>query len=91
MLVITYIQWHVHLLVNSPLDVAHCLQWPGIQPAAAAPTFQALKVEVGVALEPQAEVSEKVGSNHVAREEFAKKVAMDFYNYVRSFDENAGF
>lgn len=66
-----------------PSDVMP-LQWPlpagatGMAPAAGA-------VQVGVSIEPGAEIIHKEGSKLGAKEDFSKRVGMDLFRFMQSF------
>jgi len=68
--------------VAHPSDVMP-LEWPKNTsggPAAA---------QIGIAVEPAAELMGKEGSKLGAREDFAKRVAMDLFNFMQSFSQAA--
>eukprot|EP00884_Botryococcus_braunii_P002350 jgi/Botrbrau1/12115/Bobra.0186s0033.1 len=77
-------EWQYRGYVSSshPSEVMP-LQWPEPTPSSA-PT-----VQLGVSLEPEAEARQKEGSKLAGRQEFAKRVAMDLYRYMESFNEGS--
>ncbi|GAB4819785.1 hypothetical protein N2152v2_006831 [Parachlorella kessleri] len=63
------------------------LQWPN-PPATSnpfAPSIGPGFAQIGVSLEPLAEVSQKEGSKLGAKEDFAKMVGLDLFNFMQSF------
>ena len=76
---------------NSPWEYRGCvsnaspsevfpLQWPTMPDGSPAPTAQ-----IGVSVEPIAEVAEKEQRVLGSKEHFAKRVAMDLFRYMESF------
>jgi len=79
-------EWQYRGYVSStqPSEVMP-LSWPEQeQPLTVGPGT----IQLGVSLESQAEVVQKEGTKLAGRHEFAKRVAMDLYRYMESF--NAG-
>mmetsp|Transcript_47456 Transcript_47456/g.121129 ORF Transcript_47456/g.121129 Transcript_47456/m.121129 type:complete len:185 (+) Transcript_47456:361-915(+) len=59
------------------------LQWPKN------PTGAPGAAQIGISIEPIGEVVNKEGSKLGAREDFAKRVAMDLFNFMQSFSQAA--
>ncbi|CAD7696175.1 unnamed protein product [Ostreobium quekettii] len=59
------------------------LQWPGIVASGLVGTSPA---QIGVSVEPLNEVSLKEGSRIAAKEDFAKRVALNLYHFMSSFE-----
>lgn len=58
------------------------LSWPAPQPGVPlAPGF----AQIGVSIEPAAEVAQKEGSKIGAKEEFCRRVGLDLFNFMQSF------
>ncbi|EFN55405.1 hypothetical protein CHLNCDRAFT_134521 [Chlorella variabilis] len=66
-----------------PSDVLP-LSWPDPAGGLAAPPGPGF-AQIGVSLEPLAALAEKEGSKLGAREEFAKRVGLDLFNFMQSF------
>ncbi|KAF5828444.1 hypothetical protein DUNSADRAFT_17594 [Dunaliella salina] len=63
------------------------LQWPSGEQDAVYPAPGA--VQIGVSVEPAAEIVNKEGSKLAAREEFAKLVGVDLFRFMESFQKTA--
>ncbi|KAL3132314.1 hypothetical protein ABBQ32_008892 [Trebouxia sp. C0010 RCD-2024] len=62
------------------------LQWPEQdQPLNVGPGV----IQLGVSLEPLAEVVQKEGTKLASRQEFAKRVALDLFRYMESFNSGS--
>jgi len=74
-------QFRGYVSVEHPSEVMP-LQWPATGPF----TVTAGTVQLGIAVEPLAELRAKEGSKLAGKQEYAKLVARDLYNYMTSFN-----
>mmetsp|Transcript_9014 Transcript_9014/g.19382 ORF Transcript_9014/g.19382 Transcript_9014/m.19382 type:complete len:193 (+) Transcript_9014:81-659(+) len=63
------------------------LQWPSTEQGGVLPGPGV--VQIGVSLEPGVEIIQKEGSKLGAREDFAKRVGMDLFRFMESFQTQA--
>lgn len=59
------------------------LQWPHVETSQ--PTSAPQMLQLGVSVEPLAELEQKLGSKHAQKEHFAKAVALNLYHFMESF------
>ncbi|CAL8460555.1 g84 [Coccomyxa elongata] len=76
-------QWRGYVSNSHPSEVLP-LQWPEI-PGGSIASGQA--IQLGVSVEPLAEVLQREGTKLASRQEFAKRVALDLFRYMESFNK----
>lgn len=78
-------QYRGYVSNSQPSEVMP-LQWPEQdQPLTAGPGI----IQLGVSLEPQAEIVQKEGTKLASRQDFAKRVALDLFRYMESFNSGS--
>ncbi|CAL5219406.1 g1234 [Coccomyxa viridis] len=78
-------QWRGFVSNDHPSEVMP-LQWPEISGGSLTGTNHPA-VQLGVSLEPLEEVVQREGTKLASRQEFAKRVALDLFRFMESFNK----